>query len=239
MKTEAMEPAFILVHSPSVGPLTWTPVARRLTESGRVAVVPSLVDVGDAGPPFAPRVAELVGEAIEELPVNQPVWLVAHSNAGLFVPVIVEASTRPVAGCIFVDAAIPARSGATPVAPPDLLDFLKTKVTDGRLPQWTSWLDEADVAPMFPDASTRASISAEQPYLPLSYYEQSVPVPDGWDRGSCGYLLFGPPYDEVAEDARERGWHMDHVPGQHLHQIVDPDTVTDRLITMSERILAR
>lgn len=92
--------------------------------------------------------------------------------------------------------------------------------------------------PMFPDWEIRAAVTAEQPRLPLAYYEQLVPVPAGWSDQPCGYLLFGPPYDEVAADARHRGWLVEELPGQHLHQIVDPDGVADRLITMAERLEA-
>jgi hypothetical protein len=86
---------------------------------------------------------------------------------------------------------------------------------------------------MFPDAHTRSTVSAEQPRLPLSYYEQLVPVPAGWDDRPCGYLLFGPPYEPAAKDAQERGWTVDHVPGLHLHQLVDPHAVADRIVTMT------
>ncbi|MCW2641212.1 MAG: alpha/beta hydrolase [Dactylosporangium sp.] len=181
-----------------------------------------------------PRVAETVGGAVEQLPADQPVVLVGHSNAGLFLPVIVEATTRPVAGCLFVDAALPSRSGPTSVARLNCWVSWR-KVTGGRLPQWTAWWDEADIAPMFPDPQTRVSVSTEQPRLPLSYYEQHVPVSEGWDKRSCGYLLFSPPYEEAAQDARERGWDVDQVPGRHLHQLVDPETVTGRITAMSER----
>jgi hypothetical protein len=58
-----MQPVFVLVHSPSVGPLTWTPVADRLRSHGYESVVPSLVDVADAEPPFWPRVVEDVAAA--------------------------------------------------------------------------------------------------------------------------------------------------------------------------------
>ena len=228
-----MDAAFVLVHSPSVGPLTWAPVETRLKAAGATAVVPSLLGVADAGPPFWPFVTEAVGRAIGQLPRSQPVVLVAHSNAGLFVPVIAEASRPRVAGCLFVDAALPARTGPTPVAPPELLDFLRPKVTGGRLPPWTQWWDETDIAPMFPDPQTRRAVSAEQPRLPLRYYEEQVPVPDGWDTAPCGYLLFGPPYDQAAQDARERGWAVDHVPGHHLHQLVAPDAVAASIIAMS------
>ena len=225
-----MDAALILVHSPSVGPLTWAPVAQRL---GDRAVVPSLLSVADAGPPFWPAVAGTVRDAVDQLPPDRDVILVTHSNAGYFTPVIVEASPRPVAGCVFVDAGLPARTGSTPLAEAEFLEFLRPKVTDGRLPRWTDWWDDADVAPMFPDEPTRRAVCAEQPRLPLSYYEEQVPAPPGWADRPCGYLLFGTPYEPMAEEARERGWRVDHVPGEHLHQIVDPDTVASRILAMT------
>jgi pimeloyl-ACP methyl ester carboxylesterase len=230
-----VDPAFVLVHSLLLGPLTWAPVAARLAALGAATVVPSLLDVADADPPFWPRVADRVNDAVSPLPPGQPVVVVAHSNAGLFVPVVVRAARRPVAGCVFVDASLPARVGPTPAATPERLEFLRSKAAGGRLPQWTTWWDEDDVARLFPDPQTRAAVSAEQSRLPLSYYEQRVPVPDGWDDRPCGYLLFGPPYDRVATEAGERGWDVDQVPGQHLHQLVDPDAVTARLVAMTGR----
>ena len=104
----------------------------------------------------------------------------------------------PVRCCLFVDAALPARARHTPAAPTELLDFLRGKMTDGRLPPWTAWWDE-DVAPLFPDAATRAAVTAEELRLPFAYYEQSVPVPAGWDDDvACDNLLFGPPYEGMA-----------------------------------------
>jgi pimeloyl-ACP methyl ester carboxylesterase len=224
-----MDVAFVLVHSPSVGPLTWAPIAQRL----KAPAVPSLTGVAEASPPFWRSVVGTVSAAIDQLPQDQPVVIVAHSNAGLFVPVIVDASPRRVAGCLFVDAALPSPAGPTPVAPPELIDFLRPKVTGGRLPQWTEWWDESDVAPMFPDAETRAAVSAEQPRLPLAYYEEQVPIAAGWDDRPCGYLLFSPPYESRAKEAAERGWAVDQVPGLHLHQLVDPETVTARIVHMT------
>jgi hypothetical protein len=235
MKGGEVDPAFVLVHSLLLGPQTWAPVEARLTASGAATVVPSLLDVADADPPFWPRAADEVGDAVSRLPQSQPVFLVAHSNAGLLVPVIVHAARHPVAGCLFVDARLPFRTGPTPAASAERLSVLRTKVTEGRLPQWTTWWDEDDVALLFPDPQTRLRVSAEQPRLPLSYYEQKIPVPEGWDNRPCGYLLFGPPYDRMAQESRERGWDVDHVPGQHLHQLVDPDAVTARILAMTAR----
>ncbi|BBH70084.1 hypothetical protein ACTI_67690 [Actinoplanes sp. OR16] len=226
-----MDVTFVLVHSPSVGPSTWAPIARRLDAP---VVVPSLLGVADAGPPFWRPVTQAVHDALLPVRPEHPVVIVAHSNVGLFVPAIVDASPRRVAGCLFVDAALPSVSGPTPASPPDLLAFLRPKVQPGgRLPQWTDWWDEADVAPMFPDARTRAEVSAEQPRLPLAYYEESIPVPAGWDARPCGYLLFGPPYEPMAKDAAGRGWAVAHTPGEHLHQLVDTDAVAATITAMT------
>ncbi|WP_229074719.1 alpha/beta hydrolase [Actinoplanes sp. DH11] len=127
-----------------------------------------------------------------------------------------------------------ARDGPTAVATPERLAFLRGLATAGRLPPWTTWFDESEVAPMFPDARTRQAVTGEEPELPLSYYEQVVAVPPGWDDGiRLGYLLFGAPYDRVAEDARERGWQVSHLPGRHLHQLVDPDAVAREIARLA------
>ena len=231
-----MNPAFVFVHSLLLGPSTWAPVAARLAAWGAVTVVPSLVDVADVDdPPFWPRVAARVNDAVSRLPQGQQIVLVAHSNAGLLVPVVVQAARRPVVGCLFVDAGLPVRAGPTPAASPERLKYLRTRATEGRLPRWTSWWDEDDVALLFPDSKTRSVVSAEQPRLPLSYYEQQIPVPSGWDNRPCGYKLFGPPYDRMAQESRDRGWDVDQVSGGHLHQLVDPDTVSACILAMTER----
>ncbi|AEW98613.1 alpha/beta hydrolase family protein [Streptantibioticus cattleyicolor] len=228
-----MEPVFVLIHSPSVGPSTWQPVAERLRAAGRRVRVPSLARAGAGAPPFWPRAVEAVRDGLGDVPADQPLVLVAHSNAGLFLPAVRAGLDHPVAGSVFVDAALPARTGPTPVAPPELLDFLRPLAVDGVLPRWTDWYDEADVAPMFPDPATRKAVEAEEPALPLSYYQQRIPVPVGWDDHPCSYLLFGPPYDGLADEARARGWRVGHLPGAHLHQLVDPDGTAGHILRLT------
>ena len=230
-----MATTFVLIHSPSVGPRTWQPVAHRLAELGWEAAVPSLLHVTDGGPPFWPRVVDAVRAGLDT-EQSQGVVLVAHSNAGLFIPVVSAALPGRVRGCIFVDAALPPASGSAPVAPPELLALLRDKASDGLLPRWTDWWDEEAVAPLFPDQRTRQAVSEEQPRLPLSYYEASVPAPVGWDAQPCAYLLFGPPYNELADEARERGWIVQQLPGRHLHQLVDPDGVARLLLAIADQM---
>jgi pimeloyl-ACP methyl ester carboxylesterase len=231
-----MATSLVLVHSPSVGPRTWEPVARRLTELGWEAAVPSLLGVGQQGPPFWSRVVDAVRAGLDTCGQKQGVVLVAHSNAGLFIPVIAAALPGQVLGCIFVDAALPPPSGTAAVAPPELRALLRGKASSGLLPRWTDWWDEEEVAPLFPDPQTRKAVTEEQPRLPLSYYEASVPVPAGWDVRPCAYLLFGPPYDEVATEAHGRGWIVERLPGRHLHQLVDPDGVARSLLAIADQL---
>lgn len=224
---------FVLVHSPSVGPSTWSPVAGQLAASGCAAVVPSLRSVGEGGSPFWPRVVEAVAAGLAGTDRRQPLVLVAHSNAGVFVPVIERGLARPVACSIFADATVPATSGHTPTAEDQFLPFLRGLAgPNGRLPPWTDWWDEHEVASMFPSPQARAIITAEQPSLPLAYYCEQVPAPAGWDDHPCGYLLFSPAYEGEASDARQRGWPVRSVPGQHLHQIVDPPAVARALLDL-------
>jgi len=219
-------PLFVLLHSPSVGPTTWRPVAEVLLARHREAVVPSLLEVGLGDPPYWPRAVDAVRAHLAEVPPTRPVVLVAHSNAGLFIPVISVGLPNPIAGSVFVDAAMPALDSPTPVAPADQLPALRQMASaDGRLPRWTDWYDEADVAPMFPDPEIRSAVTKEQPRLPLAYFEQAIPVPPGWHDHPSAYVLFGPPYERLAASAAERGWDVFELPGAHLHQIVDPGGV--------------
>lgn len=215
---------FVLVHSPVVGPHTWAPVARELAGAGHAVAVPSLLGIGAGDPPFWPRVvAAAVREAAGRAGAEEALVLVAHSNAGIFIPVIRAALAQPVLCSVFADALLPARSGVTPAVSGDFLAFLTGLAgPDGRLPRWTDWWEEQDLAPLFPDPVTREEVTAEQPRLPLSYYREQVPVPAGWDDHTCAYLRFSDGYEAEAQGAAERGWPVRTLPGEHLHQLVDP-----------------
>src|SRR5881628_3773919 len=80
----------VLIHSPLVGPLTWQAVADELRDRGHGVVVPSLLGVFDASPPYYPRLAAEVADAIREVWTDGPVTLVAHSGAGALMPAVTE-----------------------------------------------------------------------------------------------------------------------------------------------------
>ena len=110
------------------------------------------------------------------------------------------------------------------------------RATLGTARAWFLPLAWTLVAALFPDQQTRQAVTEEQPRLPLSYYEASVPVPAGWESHPCAYLLFGPPYDELATEARGRGWIVEQLPGRHLHQLVDPDGVARSLLAIADQM---
>jgi hypothetical protein len=183
--------------------------------------------VTDQPAPYWPAVRDRARAAIGALPADHQVVLVPHSNAGLFVPVIADGCPRPVRACVFVDAALPPPDGEAEIAPPAFAEFLRALPRDaaGRLPPWSRWWDDDEVAAMLPDPVLRAEYQAGEPRLPADYFDQRIPVPPGWDAVHSSFLLFGPPYDEQAREAEVRGWHRATTPGAHLHQLVDPAAV--------------
>lgn len=221
-----MDPSLVLVHSPFVGPASWGSTAHALRSRGRRVHVPSMLAVAASRPPYWPVGVAAIADAVS---AGEQVVLVPHSNAGLYVPAVVEALGDQIRGVVFVDAALP---GTGQLTTPDFLAGLAT--VDGLLPPWTSWWDEQDVAPLFPDPAVRAVVEAEQPRMPLAYYGNPPPAPAGWATETrCGYIWFGEPYDAEAAQAAELGWPTTHVPGTHLHMLTDPDGVAAAVLQIA------
>jgi hypothetical protein len=219
-----MGPSLILIHSPFLGPTTWQSTARAIEGKGRRVNVPSLLAVAQSTPPYWPAgVDSIVRSAADE-----SVVLVPHSNAGLYVPAVVEALGEQVGGVVFVDAALPGGGHHTTAA------FLRRLATDdGLLPPWTAWWGESDVAALFPDADLRSEVEAEQPRMPLTYYDHLPPAPRDWTAPPSAYVWFGQPYDKAARQAAALGWPTVHLPGSHLHMLTDPEAVADAVLHMA------
>jgi GNAT superfamily N-acetyltransferase len=225
----------VLIHSPLVGPSTWEGVALRLLDQGIPVLVPSLAGVeldGGAGPAIAARVAGAVPEGCAG------VVLVAHSGAGPLLPLVAVSLTQRPAGAIFVDAGLPARSGSTPLAGPEFLEFLDQKTVDGWLPAWTDWWGAEAMATLIPDAEQRSTVQAECRPIPRAYFDRSLAVPSGWAAVPGAYLLLSPAYKEQADDARDLGWPVAECPGHHLLMVTDPAAVTAALVALVEDALS-
>ena len=85
---------FVLVHSPLVGPMTWTSVAKDLRASGQAAVVPALRSPKHIEGAYWERHAVAVVESLKALPPEAPVILVGHSGAGPLLPALASKLTR-------------------------------------------------------------------------------------------------------------------------------------------------
>lgn len=223
-----MAPSLMLIHSPFLGPATWRSTARALESKQRSVYLPSLLAVAKSAPPYWPAGVE----SIVRSAADDPVVLVPHSNAGLYVPAVLDALGEQVRGVVFVDAALP---GAGHHTTPDFLRKLAS--VDGLLPPWTSWWAEADVDSLFPDAHTRTEVEAEQPRMPLAYYDYLPPAPQGWTTRSAGYIWFDRPYDKGAAEATLRGWPTAHLVGNHLHMLTDPNAVAAAVMDMASNWL--
>jgi hypothetical protein len=154
--------------------------------------------------------------------------------------VIADALATEVAALILVDAFLPPVSGSAPPVPPELMPELDALARDSVLPPWSSWLSEDTLRELVPDVPMRADLVREMPPMPLDYFQANIPMPDGWSRRPCGYLLFSAQHHGAsAADARNRGWAVAEIPGaHHLAMVADPIAVTDALLEL-ERELGR
>jgi pimeloyl-ACP methyl ester carboxylesterase len=232
------DPVFVLVHSPLLGPTSWSAVASALKERDREAFVPSLLGIAQAPPPRWRRAVDAVRDAASA--IASPAVLVGHSGAGPLLPNIADALPAEVAALIFVDASVPPTSGIAPLVPPGFLDRLRAISSDCVLPRWSSWFGEETMAELVPDAARRDVLEQEMPHLPLAYLEESVPLPERWAERPCAFLLLTQAYRESAADARGRGWPAKEIPGvQHLAPVTDPIAVTDALLALEGEVAKR
>jgi hypothetical protein len=173
----------------------------------------------------APRTPDdVLRSFLAALPADQDLVLIPHSNAGVYVPALTV--ERRVVAYVFVDAGLPANYGRVRLAPSALLDFLTQKAdSNDLLPPWTSWWDEADVTRLFPNVDVREQVEREQQRLPLSYFNESLPLPSDWDNRPGAYLAFGDTYLSDRREAARRGWPVATLSGGHLHTLVDPHQV--------------
>lgn len=224
----APDPLLALLPSPLLGPRVWSPVADALADRGwRALVPPAAGEVSGAG--------DVLASLRASLPTDVPLVLVPHSGAGLYVAAL--AAERDVRGIVFVDAGLPEDGPSTPTAPAAFREFL-TGLADpeSRLPGWTHWWPSEETGRLFPDAATRAAVEAEQPRVPLTYFDSVVPSPPGWQDLPAAYLAFGDTYAAERDTARSRGWPVVTLPGEHLHLLRAPGELADALLGLVGRL---
>lgn len=207
--------SFVLVHSPLVGPTTWSWVAKELGKYGHHAVVPSLLGAAASGSWEA-----CVDAVVAAAPPRVPHVLVGHSGAGPLLPII--ATQVSASRLVFVDASLPPTDGESALVPEQFLGTLTALAQGGLLPPWSEWFEPGTMETLIPDPVRRHAILAELPRLPLSYFQGRVPMPDGWAAAPCTYVLLSEAYRHEAEQAAARGWPVIEIPGSHMDVVSQP-----------------
>ena len=228
-------PTFVLIHSPLVGPFTWTLVAEELRQRGFEAVAPTLRNDPTSSLPYWKQHANAIAEALATLAHDRPIILVGHSGAGMLLPAIREVANRPVAAYIFVDTGIPqdGMSRLDLFSDSEEVARFRQAATDGLLP---TWIDE-DLREVIPNEEVRRRFVSELRPVPLAVYEEPLPVFEGWPDAPCAYLRFtGTPaaaYEEAVQRAQRERWPYAALDGGHFHMLVDPVVVADALVHLA------
>ena len=151
-----------------------------------------------------------------------PVVIVAHSGAGPLLPEIARQLNPSPSRLVFVDATLPPATGGSPLVPEHFLEALTALSQGGVLPPWSQWFEPGTVEALIPDPDRRDAVVAELPRLPLSYFQGRVPVPEGWARTACTYVLLSDAYRQQADEAAARGWAIIELLGSHLDLVTQP-----------------
>ena len=228
-----MDALFVLIHSPLVGPLTWSLVAEQLRKQGFEAMIPELHDVEASSIPYWQQHVESVRDALHSISQNHQLLLVAHSGAGALLPVISHALSPTTWAYFFVDAGLP-HGGKSRLdemeenAPEFAKELRQHLASGGRFPEWT----DAELREVVPDDRLRAEMLAELHPRPLTFFEEPMPVIGDWPDAPCGYILFSPPYQSAAGQAQREGWAYRNFDAGHFHMLVDPTGVANQLLEM-------
>lgn len=160
--------------------------------------------------------------------------IVAHSNAGNFVPSIVAAVT--VRSSIFMDAVLPPFDGRRwEVAPAALAELLRDQGDESLLPAWTRWWPASDMSPVFASTEQFDQIDRAAPEIPRSYLTETLTASAGW-ADSCpgGYLQFADTYQEEASRASRHGWPVRRLEYGHLGMLTHPKQAADAILALAD-----
>src|SRR5215217_3725142 len=142
-----MKPAFLLIHSPLVGPYTWIPAANALQGSGYIAIVPCLTNNEQDTRPYTEQHVQTIAHAYHDHLDGKPVILVAHSGAGMLLPSAGQAIGTP-AGYIFVDAGLPHKNKSRlDLFPAHEAAHFRQAAANGYIPLW----NDETLAKVIPD----------------------------------------------------------------------------------------
>ena len=224
---------FVLLHSPLLGPLAWTPVAAELAGRGHAVQTPAWPRLSRVAGDFYPALAD--GVAAQLSGGGDPPILVAHSGAGALIPALAARLATPAAGVIFVDAILP-HPGLSwfDTAPAEMRERLRAGAQMGELPSWDAWWPPGALEQLLPETAAREALVAELEPLPLAYFEEPAP-PDAFE-GPSGYLQLSGAYEAEGVAAGRYGWPLVHLPLHHLAMLTDPEPIAAALESLAQRL---
>lgn len=224
----------LLVHSPLTGSDVWDLAAAELGRAGYQPEVLDLAGIVEAGPPYCPRLAEMIARSA----CSRPAILVGHSRAGPLLAAAGATAGPAVLGCIFVDARLPAPGQAwIDTVPPGFATRLRAMADpQGWLPPWPQWWGEEELARLLPDPASRRDFTAGCPRLPLAMLNETYPPAPRWRHGPAAYLQLSEPYDHQAATARELGWPVATVLSHHLALLTHPRQIAGALHDLISRL---
>ena len=228
---------WILVPSYLLGPETWRGVAHTLTRLGQdVVVTPSHRTSPRDDDHIEPWLAATVGAVPE--PTGLPAVVVAHSASCPRQPLIVDrllGMKHEVSAMVLVSGRIP-EDGVIPTERDspfmDTLDALTRP--DGHLPPWPRWWGPM-IEDMLPDDAARKRVLSEAKPVPRAVFDQPIPAPKLPGEVGLAFLALGEMYRPSFRAARDEGWAVTRLGGEHLHMVVDPVTVTGALLSLVGR----
>jgi hypothetical protein len=224
---------FVLVHSPLVGPFTWSLVADDLDTRGVSVALPTLPE--DQLAPYWRLHAEAVAAQVAD--AEDRLVIVGHSGACPLLPAIGRAIDGTISAYVLVDGDLPLAPGSggsridlLRTASPALADELETLLAGGG--SFPTWGDE-DLLQEIPDQRLRARVVAEVRPQPHAFSTEQLPAIPGWPDAPCGYLELSPHYAAASARAREHGWRYRLLRGGHFEMLVRPADVADAILELA------
>jgi pimeloyl-ACP methyl ester carboxylesterase len=225
-----MSATIILVHSPFLGPASLRPLADALAAHGHPAVLldlrPSIVS-----PPVHQVLLGVFADVIADAGVSGPVVLAGHSGAGPLLPAMADTLEQPVAGLVYLDAALPTPGKSwRDTVEPALYTTLRDRTRQGLLPRWPLWFSDHPLEILVPDPELRAEIADEAPEVPLAFLKESRPDVE-WP-GPSAYLALSAAYADDLQRAKELGWPAAKLDLTHLAPATDPEPVAEAILQL-------
>ncbi len=216
--------------SPLLGPASWGSVAAAMADLGQVPLIADAKMTTTAETDHITPWIEQIA-AIDQ--PGEPTVVVSHSAACPRTPMLVAHLLErgwDIEAMLLVDGRFP--DGQPFTARQHYAELLDRMIRpDDYLPPWPRWWGSL-VEGLVIDPEARDLVFAEASPIPRSWFDQACPVPELPNRIGRGFLSFGPGYAESRDQAFDAGWLTMRLNGDHLHQMVAPDSVAATLRAM-------